>query len=182
MLNSTEEDCGRIGTAYSQRLQGVDLTRTIGENFFLGTSNPATCDGTVSELRYCFENRLNSIDITDNRALVAIYRPFTTELNSYIKVSEKITFSETLQEEEHGKVTCVSAAPESPVNVAVGDVLGACGHGSNDRTLQLIVMSEIPLSRDLCQDGALPESVSYSSQNDAILLSAMITSGMIVFN
>ena len=111
------------------------LTTNDPDGVYLNTDRPATCNGTISLLEYCYYGDLDLIQNT-YRSLIAVYRPVNQ--SHYERVSETISitrrsypFPLTSQADNIlPGFNCNSQVLIPSITVQTGDIIGVCIYNS----------------------------------------------------
>lgn len=157
------------------------LPHSVSETkrFYLNVNKPASCNGTLSSIHYCYYGPPRADRKTDSyQASVAIYRPLD-EGSTFRKISNTVTISKmtptdaTLPSEEISfGFSCSVHSLNSVVKVEQGDIIGACifdPRGKDIKQLDLVaestsddgytMMYQSDKAAD-CDTNTLPEVVS----------------------
>ena len=111
------------------------LTTNDPDGLYLNTDRPATCNGTISLLEYCYYGDLDTLQKT-YRSLIAVYR--LVNQSHYERVSETISvtrrsypFPLTPQADNIlPGFNCDSQILIPSIRVKTGDIIGACIYNS----------------------------------------------------
>ena len=108
----------------------TEYTRTNDDLFLLDVDHPAQCDGTVDSLSYCVYRPSMRSNNPNHQAFVALFRPNSSNVNLYTRVSPFTTLSQPDDDIGNngffGCFTCEISEDISPLLVQAGDVLGVC--------------------------------------------------------
>ena len=104
---------------------------------YLNTDRPATCNGTISLLEYCYYGDFDLIQNT-YRSLIAVYRPVNQ--SHYERVSETISITRRsypfplISQADNFLLgfNCNSQTLTSSIRVQTGDIVGVCIYNSGE--------------------------------------------------
>ena len=134
------------------------LTNEDPDGVYLNTDRPATCNGTISVVEYCYYGFPNLIQWT-YRSLIAVYR--LVDQNRYERVSETISITRTsypfpLVPQDDNFLpgfSCESQTLTPSVEVQMGDIVGICIYNTRD-TSELDMISFRPGEYRMMFEGA----------------------------
>ena len=124
----------------------VSIVDPLG--LYLNTERTATCNGTISSLRFCYYGQRDIFQRT-YRSLVAIYRQLNE--TTYVRTSETISITrksnpyQTPLEDAFlpGFFNCDMQELTSGIEVQAGDIIGVCMYNSRD-TNRIDMITIIP--------------------------------------
>ena len=155
----------------------VVLATNDPDGVYLNTDRPATCNGTISLLEYCY---YGNSDVSQNtyRSLIAVYRPVNQ--SRYERVSETISvtrrsypFPLTPQADNIlPGFNCDSQVLIPSIRVQTGDIVGVCIYNSRE-TSELDMITFRPGGYRMlfeggvrCDSGEMPQVVGDRLQLD----------------
>jgi hypothetical protein len=172
-------ESGRIGDN-NQTPNFLVLTTDDPDGLYLNTDRPATCNGTISLLQYCYYGRA---DIFQNtyRSLIAIYRPVNQ--SHYVRVSETISVTRRsypfplIPQADNllPGFNCDLQRLTQSVDVVAGDIIGVCIYNSGG-TSEIDMITFRPggyrmlfegIGDIRCDTGEMPQVVGDRLQQDS---------------
>ena len=115
-----QDICGSIGSD-TRKFSGSERNA-----FYLNTARPALCNGSISQLNYCYYGFGNT-SLVRHDATVAFYRPISDQ--HFMRVSDTITIS--ISPLLSG-FNCGSYGIDEDVLVQENDVIGVCVRSLDD--------------------------------------------------
>ena len=149
-----------------------DADETHG--FYLNTQDPAPCDGTIDEFKYCFYRHGLSAITTDSFAFkFAIYRG--TSPGSYGVVSGPFI---AVREPNYKVFTFPCLRFQVSIQIQAGDVIGACVYDPPGERKETFVVGQhagtvrylMTASTSQCGDSTVPSHVSSLSRVNSLVL------------
>ena len=113
------------------------VTTNDPDGVYLNTDRPATCNGTISLLEYCYYGDFDLIQDT-YRSLIAVYRPVNQ--SHYERVSETISVTRRsypfplISQADNilPGFNCNSQMLTPSIRVQTGDIVGVCIYNSGE--------------------------------------------------
>jgi hypothetical protein len=114
----------------------VVITRDNLDGLYLNIDRPATCNGTISLLQYCYYGRADILFQNTYRSLIAVYHPVNQ--SHYVRVSETISVTRRsypfplIPQADNflPGFNCDSQRLTPSVDVLAGDIVGICIYNS----------------------------------------------------
>ena len=154
------------------------------DGLYLNTDRPATSNGIVTAVRYCYYGRVDLFQQT-HISLIALYRPVNE--SHYERISDTISITrrsypllppiEFLQPADAflPKFSCNSYRLTSSVQVLEGDIIGACIYNSGNTSQLDMITTKLHAGYQMmfegaddakCDTGVLPRVVGDRLQQD----------------
>ena len=162
----------------------VDFANPINfdpNRLYLNTDRPATCNGTVSTVRYCYYGE-NTVVQRTYRSLVSVYRP--VDNSRYERISDTISVTKRSYPFQIAQAdaylagfNCDLQKLSSSIQVMEGDVIGACIYSSRSTSqLDMLTVRLFAGYRMMiegadsagCDTGVMPSVVGDRLQQDSI--------------